>query len=262
MLRVCVETIERFTPEPHELWIVDNNSPAAFTEAFMDRAHINLVLNRTEPLPPEARRREPSSEAPASQKRWGSYANAIALELGVRLIDPDSRYIVTLHMDVMPCRDGWLSFLLSKLNRRTAAAGARMDRTRHPAGALHVLGMLIDFKRFRDVKLDFFPNLPEFDVGDRVTIALRDAGFEVFACRNTLWEPSLLESAPANSPFRDLPVDRAVNDADEPIFLHLGRGVRKSVSEYAKGLTVEEWVDFGDRVLLGRSRETPRPEVS
>ena len=87
---------------------------------------------------------------------------------------------MTLHMDTMPCRTGWLSFLQSELGDGIGAAGVRMDRARTPEGVLHVLGCLVDFQLFRRLKLDFLPQLPQYDVGDRVTRALREAGYGVF----------------------------------------------------------------------------------
>jgi hypothetical protein len=47
-----------------------------------------------------------------------------------------------------------------------------------------------------------------------------------------------------------LPVDRALDDDGNVIFLHLGRGVRKSALRSSKGVTVEEWIDFADTYLL------------
>ena len=43
LLRVCIAGVQRFTPEPHELWIVDNNSPMEFIRPFLDLTDVNLV---------------------------------------------------------------------------------------------------------------------------------------------------------------------------------------------------------------------------
>jgi hypothetical protein len=168
----------------------------------------------------------------------------------MRFIDPASHYLMSLHMDTMPCHPGWLTFLLAKVEGDVAAAGVRMDTSRTPEGVLHVLGFVVDYQRFRMLGLDYFPQLPKYDVGDRVTVELRRAGYRVFACRNTLWEPSLVEQIPADSPLRSLPVDRSFDDEGNVIFLHLGRGVRKSSDGYERGLTAQEWVTFADRELL------------
>jgi hypothetical protein len=248
LVQVCVEAIRYFTPEPHELWVVDNNSPRENLEWLKNRQGLNLALNRTEPLSVEAR--NPNSRSDAAQLEQGSYANALALELAVRLISPDAKYFMSLHMDTMPCRFGWLQFLTSKMSNSVRAAGVRSDKTRTPEGVLHVLGYLVDFQVFKKLRLDFFPDLPQFDVGDKVTVELRKAGYGVFACPNTLWQPDLVSKIPSDSPLRDLSVDRAFDDEGNVIFLHLGRGVRKSLGMHCEGTMGQEWVRIAREYLM------------
>lgn len=250
LLDVCIRAVKRFTPEPHELWVVDNNSPEEHVAWLRHQVDVNLALSRTEPVPPEARTPESSEGEAPNQQTWGSYANAVALEIAVRLIEPESHYLMPLHMDALPCRSGWLSFLKSKVAGKTAAAGVRMDRTRTPEGVLHVLGYLADFRVFRELGLDFFPELPAFDVGDRVTVRLREAGYDVFACPNTVWDPRLAEQIPRSSPLRDLHVDRSFDDDGNVIFLHLGRGTRRSTGEHNRGISAQEWIHAIDRQIL------------
>jgi len=250
LLRVCLAAIRRFTPEPHELWIVDNNSPMENLDELLRLDDVNVVLNRTEPLPPEGRKLEDGQAACVSQLNWGSYANAVGLELAARVIEQQTGYFMSLHMDALPCRAGWLSFLRSKLSDGIAAAGVRMDTTRTPDGVLHVLGYMCDFQLLKRLKLSFFPDLPQLDVGDNVTVKMREAGYKVFACLNTVWEPDLVARIPLSSPLRDLHVDRSFDDNGNVIFLHLGRGLRRSSGEHRKGTTAEAWINFVDTVLL------------
>jgi len=250
LLRVCLAAIRRFTPEAHELWVVDNNSPMENLDELLILDDVNIVLNRTEPLPPEARLPDDGGSAFISQRNWGSYANAVGLELAAHLVDPKAHYFMSLHMDALPCRAGWLTFLKSKLLDGVAASGVRMDTTRTAEGVLHVLGYMVDFQLFKRLGLTFFPLLPQLDVGDAVTIKLREAGYGVFACPNTVWEPDLVSGIPSSSPLRDLHVDRSFDDSGNVIFLHLGRGLRRSSGEHRKGTTAETWIDFVDTVLL------------
>jgi hypothetical protein len=255
LLKVCLASVRRFTPEPHELWVVDNNSPEEHVQWLRHEPDTNLIFNRTEPLPPDERITESNWQDTPTQRIWGSYANAVGLEIGVRLIDPASRYLMTMHMDTLPCRSGWLSFLASKLTNGVAAAGVRMDRTRVREGVLHVLGYMVDFQLFKTLGLDFFPQLPDLDVGDRVSVRLREAGYDLFECRNSLWEPDLVEKMAPGSPLRNLQVDRAFDDKGNPVFLHLGRGLLKASGEHARGVPVEKWIEFARVHLLGECEE-------
>ena len=250
IVRVCVQAIQRYTPVPHELWVIDNCSPKENVAWLIEQPDINVALNRTWPLPPEGRTILGRWRSRKGLNTWGSYGNAVGLELAVRLIHPETRYLMTLHMDTMPCHIDWLPFLQSKLSDRIRAAGVRMDRARTPEGVLHVLGYLVDYQTFRHLGLDFWPQMPQFDVGDRVTVALRDNGFDVYACRNTLWEPELAERISPDSPFRSFQVDRSFDDEANVIFLHLGRGVTKSIGLPRRGETPEKWIQFAETHLL------------
>ena len=244
VLEVCLRTIKHFTPEPHELWVVDNNSPAKYSAWLREWPELNVIFNHSEPTPEGV-------AAAQGQMAHGSYANAVGLELATRAIEAKSQFLMTLHMDTMPCRTGWLSFLLSKMGGRTKAAGVRMDRARTADGVLHVLGYIVDFRVFQSMGLDFLPQLPEYDVGDRVTVELRRAGYEVFACRNTLWEPQLADAI-RSDPFRKLHVDRSFDDEGNVIFLHLGRGVRRTTGLHTVGVDGREWIRFAENHLLLR----------
>jgi hypothetical protein len=249
LVRVCIQAVQYFTPEPHELWVVDNNSPRENVEWLRELPNVNLAFSRTDPRPPHAEDTGNAAD-PGAQLTWDSYSNAIALEIAVRLIDPRSAYFMSMHMDTMPCRSGWLSHLRSKIQGKVGASGVRLDKTRTPEGVLHVLGYVVDFQLFRRLGLDFLPELPAFDVGDRVTTRLRQEGYEVFACPNTLWEPELISTIPASSPLSTFHVDRSFDDEGNVIFLHLGRGVRKSLGVHQRGTTPEEWVRIASEELM------------
>ncbi|MDP8257491.1 MAG: hypothetical protein P9M14_17230 [Candidatus Alcyoniella australis] len=250
ILKICIESIQRFTIVPYELWVVDNNSPFQNAQWLLDWPNINVVLNRTEPRSQLKlhRRLMPWREL-SSKQHSGSYANAAALEIAAKLIDNESRYIMTLHMDTMPATFGWLGFLQGKINDTVRAAGVRMDTARVEQGVLHVLGCLVDFQLLTQLKVGFFPDLPRLDVGDRVTVALREAGYQVYACRNTLWQPELASNIPGDSPFRSLNVDRSFDDDDNIIFLHLGRGIVKSEGKKLNGMNPQQWIEFAEDYL-------------
>lgn len=243
LLKACLDGVKHFTPETHEVWVVDNNSPRENLVWLLERDDVNVALNRVEPIPPDVDIAPVTNNGKQDQKNWGSYANAIGLEIGIRLVDPLSKHVMLMHMDTCPSYPGWLSFLTSKIVGPVRAAGVRLDKSRTPDGVLHVLGYVVDYQLFRKLGLDFFPNLPELDVGDKVTVKLREFGYDVFSCKNTMWSPELDGEIPLSSPLKGLRVDRAFDDNGNVIFLHLGRGVRRSTGEHKAGISLEEWLD-------------------
>lgn len=238
LLRLCIDTIQKFTDIPYELWVVDNNSPKENIDWLTRKKGINLVLNTTKPA-----------------REGGSYANAIGLEIGRALIDQDSRYLMTLHQDTVACRKGWLTYLLSKLNEKTKAVGVRMDTARVPEGILHVLGYIVDFQLFKRLNLSFFPDLPKYDVGDKAIMEIRKAGYEIFATPNSIWDETVAQNLPENSPFKRFPVDRSVDDDGNVIFIHLGRGVVKSLNGNDDEVrSIGKWAEFVRKNILFQDR--------
>jgi hypothetical protein len=249
LVELCLRAIRRFTSEPHEVWVVDNNSPMENVEWLKDWEDANIVFNRTDPVPPDVLGSKGSPDLMA-KLQWDSYSNAIALEIAARLVDPKTMYFMSMHMDTMPCHPNWLGFLKSRLSEKVAASGVRMDTTRTPEGVLHVLGYMVNFQLFRSLNLSFLPDLPQYDVGDLVTVDLRRNGFDVFACRNTLWQPELESIISPSSPLREFHVDRSFDDKGNVIFLHLGRGVRKSLGVHNKGTTTEQWISIAEEFII------------
>jgi hypothetical protein len=262
ILRLCVDSILRFTRHPYELWVVDNASPPETQRWLLESSDLNVVLNRTQPAPP-CRPIGKFLERLTGRKKdpyLASYANAIALEIAARLIDPGSHYMMSLHMDTMACRAGWLDYLLGQFSERRRSVGIRLDTAR--VRTLHVLGMMFDFRLFAPMCLTFMHRMPECDVGDDISMALEKAGYELWACRNTHADPTLVQKFLACSPWGDLNVDRAFDDQGRVIFAHLGRGIGQSRNPRTDGKTTpEQWLAFGRRWLAEEPGVEPSPSV-
>jgi hypothetical protein len=162
------------------------------------------------------------------------------------LINPGTRYLVSFHEDIVVCRYGWLDYMLSKIDKRTKAAGFRLTRARVPEGVLHVCGYIIDFQVFKELKLSFLPELPEFDVGDKAIYELRKNGFDIFYTPNTFDDPNLIKLIPETMKVRNLNVTRSFNDKNEIIYMHLGRGIPKTKGEYKdkRKSSSEQWGEY------------------
>ncbi len=228
LLELCIRSIKKFTDTDYELWIVDNNSPEGLIKWLDDIEGINIAFIRTEP------------------GGGASYANGLALEVAVRLVNPGTRHLVSFHEDVVVCRYGWLDYMLSKMDERTKAAGFRLTRARVPEGVLHVCGYVIDFQVFKELELDFLPQLPELDVGDKAIYELRKNGFEIFYTPNTFDNPDLIKLIPETMEVRNLNVTRSFDDKNEIIYMHLGRGIPKVRGECKnkKKSSSKQWEEY------------------
>lgn len=229
LLRLCIESIQKFTDTGYELWIVDNNSPEENIKWLDSVKDINIVYIRTDP-------REDN----------GSYANALALEVATRLIDPETKYFMSFHEDTVVCRYGWLKYLVSKIDDKTKAAGFRLTKTRVAEGVLHVCGYIVDFQLFKKLGLDYLPELPYLDTGDKVICEIRKRGYKIFNTPNTFDDNDMVESIPRTLGIKDLNATRSFNDKDEIIYMHLGRGVSKAKKIYGnqKKCSFKEWSEY------------------
>jgi SAM-dependent methyltransferase len=229
LLELCIRSIQKFTDTGYELWVVDNNSPEGNIKWLDSVKDINIVYVRTNP-----------------RENSGSYANALALEIAIKLIDPGTKYFMSLHEDTVVCRYGWLKYLLSKFDDKTKAVGFRLTKARVPDGVLHVCGCMIDFQFFKKQSLSFLPQLPYFDVGDKAICEIKREGFKIFNTPNTFDDESLVELIPKTLAVRNLNVTRSFNDKNEVVYMHLGRGVPKAKKIYdnQKKCSLEEWSKY------------------
>lgn len=234
LVRIAVASLRRHTTSPYTLCVVDNASPEERLAWLRQQKDVVLLENRT---PPEG----------------GSYANAIGLEIGRRMIPQDTRYFMSLHQDIMVTRDGWLEYLLGKFSEHVRAVGVREDRARVPEGILHVLGYIVDFQLLNALGLEYFPRLPHYDTGDAVIDGLRKHGFGYFATPNTQWDSELVSRVPQRLKgliFKEHNINFAFDGQDEVFFLHLGRGVVKTTAASADyGGYIDAWFSTANELL-------------
>jgi hypothetical protein len=163
-----------------------------------------------------------------------------------------------MHYDTLVTKYGWLAHFKSKLTERNRAIAFRRDKIR--IEALHIAGLLLDFTLFEPLKMSFLPNLhqerypdlPEYDVGDQLTLQLRANGLGNDVLSNTFNNPEFSEWVPVDSPFRQmLSCDLCFDDQRDVIFMHLGRGIPKLTGKHKRsGLFPDQWIEFADEYLL------------
>jgi hypothetical protein len=242
LLRMCIDSFRAFTPEPHELWVVDNASPPGMADWLREESGINVIINHTRPRP-VCNIWERLTGSWKSDPYLGSYSNAVGLQLAAEIISPETRYIATFHQDTAVCHPGWLTYMLSLFHEGVGGVGFRLDTSR--VRTLHILGALFDFQLIQKLNLSFLHNMPHYDVGDGISVGLEKAGYRLRATQNTHATPELIESIPQTSPFHNLPVDRAFDNKGNLLFMHLGRGVVKSEGKTPEGkCSPREWVHY------------------
>jgi len=239
LTRTCLEAIHRFTDVPHEIWVVDNASSAATVARLTSETAANLILNRTAPWRRSGffARFLPWYRQPGG----GSIANGVALELAAGVVN--TRWMFVMHNDAMPCKRGWMRYLLSGLDDRVRGVGVRQDAIR--VKAMHQSGFLFDFSLFRPLGMSFLPGLPEYDAGDLVSVRLRDAGYEVAICDNVHNNPELRGRLPDDHWLKSVHCDIAFDASGDPFYLHLGRGTLRSSKpgfDQARDLSLGEWL--------------------
>ncbi len=237
ILKIAIQSIQKFTDSPYELWIVDNNSPQENLQWLIETENINIVLNKTQPH---------------SQNLLhdASYSNGVALEIARQLVNQETVHFMALHQDIAVCKYGWLNYLISKFSHTIKAVGVRKDSTRIKDGILHVLGYIVDFQLIIKNNLSFLPKLPEFDTGDLLIVEIKKLGYDIFATPNTLWDSKLETYIPDNSVFKNISIDRSFDDDMQIFFLHLGRGVQKSQQKRKfKTLSVADWEQMMTKVI-------------
>ena len=241
LTEVSIECIRKFTATPYELWVVDNASTDDSVAYLLDQPDINLILNRTAPWKP---RRFWQRAAPWWQQTGGgSYANAIALELAAYFVQ--TRYMFVMHNDALPCKSGWLGYLLAKMTDRVRGVGVRQDKIR--VHAMHQSGFLFDFSLYKPLEMNFLPSLPSppgHDVGDLATVKLREANYEVFICRNAFNSPELVDILGLPEWLKNVHCDKAFDDNGDVFYLHLGRGTLQTAGpeDIVRQTTAEQWV--------------------
>ena len=177
-----------------------------------------------------------------------SETNAEAIQKGIDLVD--SELVFICHNDVLACHPYWMDFLHSKIQEGCSLVGTVLDNTR--IGAVHISGLLVKTEIAKEVSC--FPERNSsseviLDVGDSYTRYCREKNLKYYCCRNT--HNNNINEEELQEPFNNFSVDRAVDDAGNVIFAHLGRGTLKQFNQYSKPNKIyfEDWLNFFENYI-------------
>ena len=181
----------------------------------------------------------------------GSNANASGIIKGMEYVTND--WVFVAHCDVCVTSERFYSSVFSKVKEGNMMVGTVLDPSRIKINAIHVSGFLIDAVISR--KINYFPrdlgNGIHLDVGDDATLYCRENNVKHFCFRNTFNSPFLINNI--DKKYQDIYCDRCLDDDDNVIFMHLGRGIPKTNNTYkVPGKThIEKWKDFCyNRVII------------
>lgn len=229
---LCIRSFEKYKGNKNFRYIiVENSNDTSYKENILELAkNIKWIQNPT--------------------KRINAEANAEAVEKALLYVE--SEYVLICHNDVVACRENWIDFLIEKMNNLDCiAAGYVKDNIR--INALHISGMLVKAELIKGISL--YPVYQDgqqiLDVGDAITQHFRKNNLKYYCCRNTHNNDSCVELC--KEPYRSLYcVDRALDDDNNVIFLHLGRGTLKALGTYWKTnrVTLDDWVKFVEINIL------------
>ena len=171
-----------------------------------------------------------------------SDANASGIEKGLEYAISD--YVFICHNDVVACHADWMNYLVSKIDEQTPLVGVREHDD-----AAHVIGVLVETKLAKSVSM--YPKLNCWDVGDKMTHYCNENGLKYFICNNTNNNPEAVNQIKAEN-YKNVPVDRVLNDDGDVIYMHLGRGTDKQFNKYFKRgkLFIPSWKEFINESVL------------
>ena len=227
LTKLAVQSIKKFTKQNYEIWISDNNSLTQNFQWVVDDKEINYIRNL---------------DAKNYNQVNDSFLNALGLESALSNMDEDTKSVVLMHSDVVVTHENWLPFIKNKLNKEVKGVGLLIDNAR--INAMHISGIIFSFDIYQKHKADMRPSLPDLDVGDDITKKIRENNFKYKFCRNSHNDEQVVNLINQNSIFKNMACDRTIDDNNNVIFAHLGRGRAKSDSTYTKRnkTTADEWI--------------------
>ena len=227
---ICIKSFQKFSNDNVLLKyvVVENSIDMSYKEKILELARdIKWINNDTLAV--------------------GSEANAEAIEIALKMVDTELVFIT--HCDTCVVSNNFFGYIIDKYDNGNKVVGTQVDTHPNRIKALHVLGLLSNTDIAKCVK--YMPHYEQgqqiMDVGDELTKYCRDNDIEHYCFRNTFNDPTIV----CNSIYENFRVDRCVDENNNVIFMHLGRGIPKTQGQCwkKKWVSLAQWIEFCNRVL-------------
>lgn len=261
LLRIALRSIMKFKDKNISVWIVDIGSPNSdHLVKPSEFPEVNFIYRSFEircygfSIGLKQRLKE-LLKFRIIPKRHGSYANGYALDYIVKIfkkINYLPEYFVTSQQDILLLSKSFFNDFNKKFLDKVFAVGAlKQKNISKEFEILHSVCCMWKFKYILESDFGFIPDLPKFDVGEKIINEFKMKGLLINHFRNSYNDKTVLKVI--KKKFLDLGdgVDIAINDYSEVIFLHLGRGLGKSLGRYEnkKKTNVEQWCKWANDYL-------------
>ena len=182
----------------------------------------------------------------------GSSQNASAIEITKKHIRDD--FVFLAHCDVCVTSESFYETLFEKI-KEYELIGPLFDICEERIGALHVSGLFMRTELMN--KINFFPRRIDkdnrMDVGDAATLYCREHALKYLCLPNTYNSPQLAKKI-RDEKFRNFQVTRCLDNNNDVIFMHLGRGIPKTIGTYNKvgsdRVYLNDWIKFCKECVL------------
>ena len=250
LLRIAIDSMLKFKPDYADIWIVDVGSPdSEFKVVPKEYPSVNFVISDYIPRSrnDQSWRRKLLDKLLFKQApRSGAYANAWTLDFAIRSfnnVQYSPKYFMTLQMDIMFTSKNTIPHMLSLFDKNTAAVGVRQQKNLSKSyDILHSLGCIWNYGIYTKLGLSMETKLPKFDTGEFAIVEAIDQGYNIKNLECSYSSPSIVDTF--SNKYKKLKgVDRSIDTEGNVIFMHLGRGIDKSVGTYQMSgkTTISGW---------------------
>ena len=187
------------------------------------------------------------------KKREGSFINSWSIHFALNYfknINYDPKYFLTLQTDIIFTSYNILKNLRAKLeqNKNLIAAGFReQPNLGKRYKILHSLGCMWNYDLFKKLNLNLYPKFPDFDLAEYAIAKSLDKGYKTYSLKNARIEKSLIKNIKEDKYLKlGDGVDICLDENSDVVFLHLGRGISKSLynKDNNKKFTAKEWISW------------------